>query len=192
MNLPIKKKSTKKNINMANKGVRLEEIVNESNEYYRVNDIAVIHKKPIPIQVVKVSYPSRNKAVIKEAYYKVPSTTDYNGIYKGYYVDFDCKECNGLTSFPIKNVHDHQVLHLLSIKKHKGIAFLLINLLKFNEYYLLDIDDFKQYWSDSKLGLKKSIPIKDIQTLGIKINIGYKPSIDYLKGVDQLIEKLNK
>ncbi len=192
MNLPIKKNNTKKDINMANKGAKLEQLVNESNEYYRYYDIAVIHKKPVPVQIVKVSYPSRNKAVITEAYYKIPSTTDYNGIYKGYYVDFDCKECNSLTSFPIKNVHDHQVNHLLSIKNHNGIAFLLINLIKFNEYYLLDIDDFKPYWIKAKAGLKKSMPIKDIQNLGIKINQGYKPSIDYLKGVDVLIEKFNK
>lgn len=192
MNLPIKKNNTKKDVNMSNKGAKLEQLVNESNEYYRYYDIAVIHKKPVPVQIVKVSYPSRNKAVITEAYYKIPSTTDYNGIYKGYYVDFDCKECNSLTSFPIKNVHDHQVKHLLSIKKHNGIAFLLINLIKFNEYYLLDIDDFKPYWQNAKDGLKKSIPITDIQKLGVKINLSYKPSIDYLKGVDVLIEKFNK
>lgn len=100
MNLPIKRKETKKQVNMANKGMDLEEIVNEANEYYLANDIAIIHKKPIPVQIVHVDYPARNKAVITEAYYKTPSTTDYNGIYKGYYIDFDCKECNSLTSFP--------------------------------------------------------------------------------------------
>lgn len=34
MNLPIKRKETKKQVNMANKGMDLEEIVNEANEYY--------------------------------------------------------------------------------------------------------------------------------------------------------------
>lgn len=142
MNLPIKRKETKKQVNMANKGMDLEEIVNEANEYYLANDIAIIHKKPIPVQIVHVDYPARNKAVITEAYYKTPSTTDYNGIYKGYYIDFDCKECNSLTSFPLKNVHPHQVEHLKGIKKHGGIAFLLIEFIKYGEYYLLNIDDF--------------------------------------------------
>ena len=69
MNLPIKRKEIKKQVNMANKGMDLEEIVNESNEYYLVNDMAVIHKKPIPVQIVHVNYPARNKAGIKWAFF---------------------------------------------------------------------------------------------------------------------------
>ncbi|MDE7106338.1 MAG: Holliday junction resolvase RecU, partial [Anaeroplasmataceae bacterium] len=83
MNFPTGKREQKKVINKANLGMDLEQAINESNTYYLNNDIAVIHKKPTPVQIVKVNYPSRNKAVITEAYYKTPSTTDYNGIYKG-------------------------------------------------------------------------------------------------------------
>ena len=132
---PIKKENEHEKkvwkANMANKGMSLENMVNDSNEYYLNSDIAVIYKKPIPIQVVKVDYPSRNKAVIKEAYYKTPSTTDYNGVYKGYYIDFDAKECSSLTSFTLKDVHLHQANHLLNIKRHGGIGFFLV---RFNKY----------------------------------------------------------
>ena len=92
MNFPTIKRNQKKVINKANLGMDLEEAINESNTYYLNNNIAVIHKKPTPVQIVKVNYPSRNKAVITEAYYKTPSTTDYNGIYRGKYIDFDAKE----------------------------------------------------------------------------------------------------
>lgn len=192
MNLPIKRKETKKQVNMANKGMDLEEIVNEANEYYLANDIAIIHKKPIPVQIVHVDYPARNKAVITEAYYKTPSTTDYNGIYKGYYIDFDCKECNSLTSFPLKNVHPHQVEHLKGIKKHGGIAFLLIEFIKYDEYYLLNIDDFLPFWDSSFAGERKSISYNSIKELGIPIFLRFRPRIDYLKGVETLIERLKK
>lgn len=56
----------------------LEEEINESNEYYLVNNQAVIYKKPTPIQIVSVDYPKRSRAVIKEAYFRQASTTDYN------------------------------------------------------------------------------------------------------------------
>ena len=65
-----------------NRGMRLEADLNDTNKYYRECDKALIYKKPTPVQVVRVDYPARNKAKIVEAYYKTPSTTDYNGIYK--------------------------------------------------------------------------------------------------------------
>ena len=37
--------------------MRFEEAINESNKYYLSRGLAVIHKKPTPIQIVKVDYP---------------------------------------------------------------------------------------------------------------------------------------
>lgn len=96
----------------SNLGMTLESDVEETNLYYLETKRAVIYKKPTPVQIVDVSYPSRNKAKIVEAYYRTPSTTDFNGIYKGYYIDFDCKETKSTTSIPLANIHNHQIEHL--------------------------------------------------------------------------------
>ena len=74
-------------ITHSNRGMSLEEDLNATNDYYRQNDIANIHKKPTSITIKKVDY-SKND-MICEAYFKTPSTTDYNGVYKGYYIDFE-------------------------------------------------------------------------------------------------------
>ena len=81
MNYPngIKKQNNTSPITYRNRGMSLESDLNESNEYYREIDKAYIYKKPTPVKIVKVNYPSRDKAVITEAYYTIPSTTDYNG-----------------------------------------------------------------------------------------------------------------
>jgi recombination protein U len=169
----------------ASRGMKFESMINESNEYYRLHDIAIIYKKPIPIQIVKVDYPSRSGAVIKEAYYKIPSTTDYNGIYKGKYIDFEAKETRNKTSFPLNNIHKHQVQHLLDVQRHGGVAFILIYAIALDEIYLLKAKDLEFFYHRSLIG-RKSISFLELKERGIKIHEYLSPRIDYLKAVDLL------
>lgn len=182
MNYPsgIIKKNTK-NVNYANRGMALEEDINRANEFYLLNDIAVIHKKPTPIQVNKVDYPSRYEAVIKEAYYKVPSTTDYNGVYKGKYLDFEAKETKNKTSFPLINIHKHQIKHLESIIRHKGIGFIIVSFTKINKIYLLKGEDMLNFINNNS---RKSIPLSYFEKKGYELKYKINPRIDYLKALD--------
>ena len=189
MNFPTIKRNQKKVINKANLGMDLEEAINESNTYYLNNNIAVIHKKPTPVQIVKVNYPSRNKAVITEAYYKTPSTTDYNGIYRGKYIDFDAKENHNKTAFPLANVSAHQVNHLRQVKEHGGIAFLLVAWNRYDEYYLLPFDVLNEFWEDSLKDGRKSIPYEAFQKRAYPIQHGYLPRIPCLRVIDEIYFK---
>ena len=191
LGFPIKKINIKsngikqKNIKKANLGMLLEDMINESNLYYLDKNIAIIHKKPIPVQIVKVDYPNREHAVIREAYYKVPSTTDYNGIYKGKYIDFEAKESNSLTSFPLANVHPHQVTHLKGIIEHGGIGFIIVYFKKHGEAFLMPFDIFYPYWENQKSG-RKSIPYEIFEEKCHKIAFNYLPKLDYLRVVDEI------
>ncbi|MBU1141685.1 MAG: Holliday junction resolvase RecU [Firmicutes bacterium] len=188
INYPIKRKSQVKTTNYANLGMTLESDIEVSNAYYLDMGIAVIHKKPTPIQVVNVSYPARNKAKITEAYYKTPSTTDFNGVYKGKYIDFDAKETNSTTSMPLKNIHEHQINHLKNVYKQGGIAFLIVHFKKYNQYFLLTADVLFSYWDqqyDKEKG-RKSIPYSAFLEKTSLIPFGYQPRLDYLKVVNSL------
>ena len=89
-------------IEYGNRGMTLEKDIMMTNKYYLEANKAVIHKKPTPVQIVQVEYPKRSAAVIREAYFKQPSTTDFNGVYKGKYIDFEAKETNN------KKLHNQQ------------------------------------------------------------------------------------
>lgn len=186
------KKTTFKQLTQShsNRGMKFENIINESNEYYLTHNIAIIHKKPIPIQIVKVDYPSRQSAVIKEAYYKVPSTTDYNGLYKGYHIDFEAKETQNKTSFPLQNIHTHQIEHLYNIDQQGGISFVIIHFKSQNEIYLLEAEKLYHYHLRSKKG-RKSISYQELKTYGYLIKEGFAPRLDYLKIIDILIANKN-
>lgn len=171
-----------------NRGMPLEDEINLSNLFYLQNDLAVIHKKPIPIQIVQVDYPKRSAAVIKEAYFKQASTTDYNGVYHGYYLDFEAKETQSQTSFPLNNFHDHQIKHMRACTKQGGICFTIIKFVSTQELFLLPAKILYNYWDQQSTG-RKSIPKNVIAENGFTIKYGFQPLIPYLEKVDLLIKQ---
>lgn len=179
-----KKQKKSKNLTKANLGSDFEDEINESNEYYQNKNIAVIHKKPTPVQIVKVDYPARNKAKIVEAYYKTPSTTDYNGIYKEKYIDFEAKSCREL-NFSFDRIYEHQIKHLDSIDKLGGIAFLIIEFSSIDEVYILPSKLLIEKYNESLNGGRKSIPYDFIKNNGVFVKRGFNPRLSYLEAVDK-------
>lgn len=190
--VPKKRNQVKKQqtIQFGKRGMDFEEEINQSNAYYLTNQIAVIHKKPTPIQVVKVDYPRRSAAVIKEAYFRQASTTDYNGVYRGYYLDFEAKETKNKTSFPLKNFHQHQIDHFSHCLKQNGICFVLMWFSSLNRCFYLDGQLLIKLWSNQANSGKKSLPLSTIEKDGIEIKIGIAPRIPYLNAVEKQIDIL--
>ncbi|MBQ9327760.1 MAG: Holliday junction resolvase RecU [Solobacterium sp.] len=173
----------------ADRGMALEKDINATNEYYLSIDRAVIHKKPTPVTIVKVDYPRRSAAKITEAYFKLPSTTDYNGIYRGKYIDFEAKECAQKTSFPLKSIHEHQIKHLSSVLNHGAIAFLIIRFTKLGETYLADAEETIRYINTCD---RQSIPYEWFTEHAHLIPYNYVRPVDYLQVVDRLYFKENQ
>lgn len=176
-------------INYARRGMTFEKLINESNQYYLAKNIAVIHKKPTPIQVVTVDYPKRSAVKITEAYYKEASTTDYNGVYKGYYIDFEAKATKLKTRFPLNNLQEHQIDHMISCQKQGGIVFLLIYFSTLKECYLMPFSDIKAFWCDNASG-QKSIPYTYIKKNCYAVPFKLRPRVDYLAAVNHLMIQL--
>jgi len=181
--------NNKKAVDFGRRGMSFETQIIKTNEYYLASGVAVIHKKPTPVQIVKVDYPTRSKATITEAYFKTPSTTDFNGVYKGIYIDFEAKETTNKTTFPLANIHGHQVQHITSVTRQKGFAFLLVKFSTLDEIYLLMSDTLRQFWTEYEKGDRKSIKRSEFIAYGIQILNNTYPSVDYLKVIDQLLKK---
>jgi len=165
----------------ANRGMTLEDDLNQTNSYYDLHSIALVYKKPTPIRVVHVEYP-KNK--IREAYFNEPSTLDYTGIYQGNYLEFDAKETQSKTSFPLSNIHKHQLEHIRKVLYFGGIAFLIVRFTTLNQTYLLlgtDLLSFLETYD------RKSIPIDFFQEHGYFIEMKYAPRLDYIKVIDSII-----
>lgn len=186
---PLKEILKEKKTYHNNRGMNLENDINLSNQYYVDTKQAFIYKKPTPIKIVKVDYPTKSNRIgnikIKEAYFESPSTTDYNGLFSGKYIDFEAKETNNKSYFPLENIHEHQIKHLRNIMENGGICFLIIRFVEYNKTYLLFAKDFFDFLDNSD---RKSIPIEYFQEKGYEIMEKYSPRLDYLKIVKEYME----
>lgn len=166
----------------ANRGMTLEDDLNQTNEYYHLHHIALVYKKPTPIQVVQVEYP-KNK--IREAYFNEPSTLDYNGVYQGKYLEFDAKETQSKTSFPLSNIHKHQIEHIRNVQYYGGIAFLIVRFVALDQTYLLLGEDLLAFLEQYE---RKSIPLHYFLEYGHFIELKYAPRLDYIKIIREIIQ----
>ena len=164
-----------------NRGMNLEENINLSNEFYKQKGLCLITKRPTPINVVKVDY--SKGAFITNAYFEKQSTTDYNGVYKGHYIDFEAKSTLKTTSFPLANISEHQIEHLKHVLKHGGIAFFIIEFAKLDKVFLLDASYVIDFYENAK---RKSIPFNEIVTNGHEIKKGFSPRLNYLDVIEKI------
>lgn len=176
----------KPEVSVKNRGETTEKWVNQANQYYLETGQALIHKKPTPVQVVTVDYPKRSAAKISEAYYKTPSTTDYNGVYRGHYIDFDVKETQSLTSFPLRNIHPHQIDHLQQVVAHGGVAFLIIAFVRSQEQFILPYEVLKRFLERAQTG-RQSITLEEMRDHALAIELGFQPTFDYLPPLKKYI-----
>ena len=149
---------------MVLRGATLEKLANEANLKYRKIEKALILKIPIPILYT-------TKGMIPQA-----STVDFAGLINGgTFIAFDAKETKNKTSFPLQNIHEHQLHYLNMVEKLGGIAFFLIHFTKVETCaYRTPLSLINKYWDNTDTG-RKSIPKKDFKKSWLV------PTDDYLK-----------
>lgn len=140
------------------RGSSLEELINLTNHKYRENNLALIQKIPTPIKPIKIDKAHRQ---ITLAYFEQRSTVDYIGAVQGIPVCFDAKECQTKT-FPLQNVHEHQIVFMEDFERQGGIAFLLLYFSEAGKYYYLRFSDLVKFWNRAKTGQRKSFKIEEL------------------------------
>lgn len=176
------KKNKNSNIEYANRGMSLEYDLNITNNYYIENNIGIIYKKPTPIKVVDVEYSTKSHLITK-AFFEKPSTTDYNGVYKGKYIDFEAKEVQSSNRFPLRNIHKHQLEHISKVIEHGAISFLIVRFKKINKTYYLSGKMLLDYIKENDISF---IPISYFEEKGHIIKDNYNIRIDYINIIDKL------
>ena len=140
------------------RGSTLEEFLNRTNEKYLEQGLALIQKIPTPITPVKIDKEHRH---ITLAYFDQRSTEDYIGAVQGIPVCFDAKECHTDT-FPLQNLHEHQVEFMREFEKQDGVAFLIIYYSARNELYYMPFKEIDKFWKRAQEGGRKSVRYEEL------------------------------
>lgn len=140
------------------RGSMLEEVINMTNEKYRELGLALIQKIPTPIKPINIEKETRH---ITLAYFDQKSTVDYIGTVQGIPVCFDAKEC-ATDTFPLQNVHAHQVAFMKDFEAQGGVAFLLLYYGNRDEYYYMPFSSLLRFWERMESGGRKSFRLEEI------------------------------
>lgn len=133
----------------------LEKTANKINMELRRNSEALIMKIPVPLEL------TNNGLIAKQ------STVDYSGTLKGgLSIDYDAKETENKTSFPLANIKEHQLNYLKLKSSLGGVTFFMIHFKKVhkNEVFITPISFIDKFWNEAtfKNG-RKSIPITEFK-----------------------------
>lgn len=163
----------------ANRGAILEDLITYTSEQYKKNGIAIINKVPTPVTVLKSG----------KGFFKGKSTVDYTGTLRGgQFVCFEAKETKQTNSFPLKNIHQHQIEYMRAVECMGGLAFLIVRFVNFKgqgeQFFRLGFDELVERWEYSLANRGKrgaaSIPAEAFKT-EIRGECGY--ALHYLKGI---------
>lgn len=141
------------------RGSAFEEFINLTIEKYVENELVLIQKVPTPITPIHIDKEHRH---ITLAYFDQKSTVDYIGVVQGIPVCFDAKECNAKT-FPLQNLHTHQVQFMERFEKQGGISFLLIYFTNEETFYYLRFDKMMEFWNRMEAGGRKSFRMEELE-----------------------------
>lgn len=166
------------------RGSTLEDLINHSNDRYREKKLALIQKIPTPITPISIDKENRH---ITLAYFDQKSTVDYIGTVQGIPICFDAKEC-AVTTFPLQNVHEHQVAFMKEFEEQGGVSFIILSFTSLDGIYYIPFSDLYRFWQRMVEGGRKSFTYDEIDK-GFRINSCRDIFVHYLEQIQKDLER---
>lgn len=148
-------------ISFANRGRALEELVEQANERYRRQRLAVIHKVPtawIPIRDAKGKIVSakveRKAAVDFLGHVYLPGGSAFP-------LAFDAKEIGRGNRWPLGKLEPHQYEYLRDSALTGAFSFVLIAFWETREFFVLPFSALEERWNRWKSGGPASVRAGD-------------------------------
>lgn len=161
----------------ANKGMCFETLINQSIYRFNYSHNAFFIKRDLKVKINKIEDNKVSGQLTSK------SQADYYGFYQGYYFDFEAKQTVN-DYFDLNQIKDHQFNHLKLIANNKGIAFVLVGFVSYQNYFAIKINDLIKYYQQYK---KKKISLEWFQNNAITLHLILPGILDFADLVNQLI-----
>ncbi|MEE3392332.1 MAG: Holliday junction resolvase RecU [Lachnospiraceae bacterium] len=162
------------------RGSVLEESINLTNERLREKGLGLVQKIPTPITPIEFDKTTNH---ITLAYFEKKSTVDYIGVIQGVPVCFDAKECNA-ESFPLQNIHEHQIEFMKDFEAQEGIAFFIVYFKKPELCYYVPYRDAYRFYKRAEEGGPRHFKRTELDSEYI-VNVRNDFYIEYLAALDR-------
>ena len=165
-------------IEYGNRGMDLEEKLENLHKEYKYTEKAVVQKIPTPVKVLNMA-----GGKIRNGYYAEKSTVDYLGTYQGRAIAFEAKETSVETRFDLSNMKDHQFYFLDHWQNQGAISFVIVSFTSLNEIYYMPFELLDKYWMQMEAGGRKSIPYSEIAKEEYELG----NDVDYIDIIERMI-----
>ena len=162
-------------VSYANRGEAFETLIIRTNAIYDQKGWAQIEKAHPEIKITKEL---GNRI---EGFKKAKGFVDFYGVCHGRAIAFEAKNTISRTSFPLKNIKQHQIDTLKKWRDQGAYSFCLIQFEKQFEVYLITIEQLAVWWDESLKGGRKSIPYSWFRMHCDQATTSRGVFVDYLK-----------
>lgn len=166
-------------ISHANRGLSLERLIELSNQQYRRQGLAVVHKVPTHWVPLRGAEGKITGAKVAEK-----AAVDFLGCVapSGRLIAFDAKQNRDERRFPLDERWSHEVAFLQDVSRTGGITFLLIEQVTEGRICLLPGTALFDCWTAARNGGRRSIPVPMLRTcpevpMGPAIPVHYLPAL---------------
>lgn len=160
------------NVSPSKRGMLSQSIVAEAVKRYNRLGRACIQEIEVPKTIAK-----------NGSFYREKSTVDFVGIGYNRPVAFDVKSTRCRTRFDLNLVKEHQFEYLSRFHEQGGIGFVLLHMIKHNEWYVIPFKVLEQYMEMAQNGGRQSIPYEEMRIGLPMITEGGKTGLDFLEKI---------
>jgi len=170
-------------MNLANRGMAFEMLIDYCNAQYEGRKIAIINKRPTPVKITSVKGNRVTGMLTKK------STVDYDGHHKQRGITFEAKSITDSDRFPFSNLERHQFDYLARAHYIGGaVSFLLVEYQSVRRTFLLPYPSLEGLWRLQSPVVRgsKSIHITGMERHGFEVFAGRGVPLDYLAVVESV------